>query len=99
MQVLWRRWLLLQQAIDAITQLQRLFEGNQMDIAGALAQSGRDNNVNQVYNRRLVGHDFDIMEILAFGSGGAVRMQIFDHLLDGDLVTLSDLLDQFLRRG
>ena len=93
MKLFGRRRFFLQQAVDAVTQLQRLLERDEMNIAGALPQRRRDDQVDEVDDRRLVGHHFDVVQVLALAGGCLVRAEIFDHLLDRDLVTFGDLFE------
>ena len=72
-----------------------LLEGDEMDIARSLAQRRRDNQVHQVDDGRLIGHDLDVVEIFALAVRRRVRVEIFDHLLDRDLVALGNFLGNF----
>ena len=69
MKLLGRRRLFLQQAVDAVSQLQRILERDQVDVAGPLAQRRRDDQIDQVDDRRLIGHHLDVVQVLALAVG------------------------------
>ncbi len=92
-----RRGLFLEQAVNAIAQLQLVLKRHQMNIAGPLAQGGGNNDVDQVDHRRFVGHDLDVMEILVLDRSAVFGVEVFDHLLDGQLAALRNFFQQFRR--
>ena len=69
-----------------------------MDIAGSLANGFGNDQVDQVDDGGLIGHHLDVMQILAFNRGAAFRVEILDHPLNRDLVTLGHLF-QDVRDG
>ena len=70
--LLGRRRFFLQQTVHAIAQLQRFFERHQMNIARPLAQRRGNDQVHQIDDGRLIGHDLDVVQILAFAIRGCV---------------------------
>ena len=65
MKLLGGRRFLLQQPVHPVAQLQRFLKRQQMNIARPLAQRRGNDQVDQVDDRRLVGHHLDVVQILA----------------------------------
>ena len=98
MKRLGRRRLFLQQPVNAVAQLDLLLERNDMDVTGALANGFGNDQVDQVDDRRLVGHHLDIVQVPSFNAGACSRVEILDHLLNRDLVALGHLLEDLRHR-
>ena len=93
-----RRRFFLQQSVNPVAQLQRVLERHEMDVAGALAHRRGNNDIDQVHDRRLIGHDLDIVQGFALAVAGPLTAEVFDHPLDRDLVTAGDGFRDFRRR-
>lgn len=85
-----------EEAIDAVAELEFVFEGEEVDIAGAFAECCGEDEVYEIDDRGFVGHDLDIVEVPAIGGGAFVRVEVLDHLLHRELVAFPDACGDFL---
>ena len=70
-----------------------------MDVAGALPQGGRDDDIDEIDHRGLVGHDLDVVEVVALLWPVARRPEVLDHPLHGHLVGGFDLFQDVVATG
>lgn len=85
----------LEDAIDAVAEFDGGFEGEEMDVAGAFAEGGGDDDVDEVDDGGLVGGDLDVVEVFSFGTGGLGGVEILDHPFHRDLVGIGEALGDF----
>src|SRR5439155_18317261 len=86
MELLGRRRFFLQQTVDPVAQLNCLLEGNEVYVAGPLAQGGRDNQVDQINDSGLIGHHLDIVQVAALHHRGLLGAEALDHRFNRHLV-------------
>ncbi|MCZ7638133.1 MAG: hypothetical protein M5U12_20080 [Verrucomicrobia bacterium] len=89
----------LEEAVDAVAEFEGLFEGDQVNVAGAFADGGGDDEVDEVDDGGLVGHHLDVVEVARLDGGALGGVEVLDHLLDGDLATLVDAFDEEVGGG
>lgn len=95
MEVSGRGRLGLEDAVDAVAEFDGGFEGEEMDVAGAFAEGGGDDDVDEVDDGGFVGGDLDVVEVFSFGTGGLCGVEILDHPFHGDLVGIGEALGDF----
>ena len=87
------------QPVNPVSQLHRLLERHQVDIARPLPQRRRNDHVDQIDDRRLVRHHLDVVQRPALRADRMLRVEILDHLLNRHLVALRHLLQDLGHRG
>jgi hypothetical protein len=66
-----------------------------MDVAGPFPHRRGNDDVDQIDDGRLIRHHFDVVQVLALGRGTFLGTEILDHLLDGHLIALGNLFEDF----
>jgi hypothetical protein len=61
-----------------------------MNVTGPLPQRRGNDDVDQIDDRRFIGHHLDVVQVFALDVRTTIRIEVFEHLLHRDLVALGD---------